>query len=63
MEVSIGDESSFTLNFANNQVILAADEADIDYMLRKLHEEYKNGAHNKSFKTRIPVSYTHLYFV
>ena len=43
--VSIGDENIFTLNFGDGEVILGEDEADIDHMLRQLHEENsENGA-------------------
>ena len=44
MGVSVGRESIFTLSFADDQVILAEDEVDTDYMLRKLYEEYEKWA-------------------
>lgn len=40
MGVRIGDDTLYTLHFADDQAILAEDEADVDYMLRKLDEEY-----------------------
>ena len=40
MGVPIAEDKLFTLHFADDQAILAEDRMDIDYMLRKLHEEY-----------------------
>ena len=37
---SMGRECIFTLLFADDQVVLAEDEDDLKYMLRKLIEEY-----------------------
>ena len=41
MGIEIGDSRLFTLHFADDQVILAEDDDDICYMLRKLDEEYE----------------------
>lgn len=40
MGIQVDGEKLFTLNFADDQVILAEDEDDVYYMLRKLDEEY-----------------------
>ncbi|XP_030768215.1 uncharacterized protein LOC115891796 [Sitophilus oryzae] len=40
MGIQIGNHCLTTLLFADDQVIVANDEEDIDYMLRKLKEEY-----------------------
>lgn len=40
MGVPIGDQRLCTLHFAGDQVILAKDEMNICYMLRKVEEEY-----------------------
>lgn len=41
MGVYIGDTCLYTLQFADDQVIIANDKDDIEYMARKLKEEYK----------------------
>jgi hypothetical protein len=33
----------YSLSFADDQVLLAQDHDDMEYMARKLKEEYKNG--------------------
>lgn len=40
MGIEIGENCLFTLLFADDQVILANDEDDIEYMYRKLEEEF-----------------------
>ncbi|KAK7794664.1 hypothetical protein R5R35_003782 [Gryllus longicercus] len=40
MGMNIGDETLFSLLFADDQVIMAEDEDDVTYMFRKLVEEY-----------------------
>ncbi|XP_050497794.1 uncharacterized protein LOC126878967 [Diabrotica virgifera virgifera] len=40
MGIPIDDDRLYTIHFADDQAILAEDESDIDYMLRKLKEEY-----------------------
>lgn len=40
MGIPVGDERLYTLHFAYDQVILAKDESDLDYMLPTLAEEY-----------------------
>jgi hypothetical protein len=40
MGVKIGDHTLYSLHFADDQVILAEDQDDIHYMLRKIDEEY-----------------------
>lgn len=40
MSVSIGNVKLFTLHFADGQVIIAEDEDDICYMVRKLNDAY-----------------------
>lgn len=42
MGIQIHDKTLFTLFFADDQVVVAADEMDSNYMMRKLVEEYKN---------------------
>lgn len=41
MGITIGDETLYTLLFADDQVIIAEDADDSNYMLRKLQEEYE----------------------
>lgn len=41
MGISIGNDKLFTLHFADDQVIMAEDEDDVYYMIRKLDEEYR----------------------
>jgi len=41
MGISIGADFLYTLMYADDQVILANDEEDINYMTRKLIEEYE----------------------
>lgn len=40
MWITVDDHRLFTLHFADDQVKLAEDEIDINYMIRKLSEEY-----------------------
>jgi len=42
MGIPINDKFLYTLLFADDQVVVAMDEQDSNYMIRKLHEEYKN---------------------
>ncbi|KAG8333849.1 hypothetical protein J6590_102119 [Homalodisca vitripennis] len=41
MGVLTGRDQIFTLLFADDQVVVAEDEEDLEYMLRKLTEEYE----------------------
>lgn len=41
MGIDIGDTCLYTLQFADDQVIMANDKDDLEYMARKLREEYK----------------------
>ncbi len=41
MGVPIGNKSLYTLLFADDQVIIAQDAEDVEYMFRKLLEEYQ----------------------
>ncbi|XP_072378004.1 uncharacterized protein [Diabrotica undecimpunctata] len=41
MGLSIGDETLYTLHYADDQVVIAQDKEDLEYMARKLMEEYK----------------------
>ncbi|XP_046662697.1 uncharacterized protein LOC124355579 [Homalodisca vitripennis] len=41
MGISVGDRTLYTLHYADDQVILAQDPEDLEYMTRKLLEEYK----------------------
>ena len=53
MGVHLGRESIFTLLFADDQVVIAEDEEDLEYMLRKLIEEYEEwGLEVNSEKTQ-----------
>ena len=40
MGLPIGDETIYTLLFADDQVLITGDQDDSSYMLRKLQEEY-----------------------
>ena len=40
MGIETEDEILFTLLFADDQIVVAADEEDLSYMVRKLEEEY-----------------------
>ena len=42
MGIPINDKFLYTLLFADDQVVVAMDEQDSNYMVRKLHEQYKN---------------------
>ena len=42
MGIPINDKFLYTLLFADDQVVVAMDEQDSNYMTRKLHEQYKN---------------------
>src|SRR5215510_6563048 len=41
MGIPINDKFLYTLLFADDQVMVAMDEQDSSYMIRKLHEQYK----------------------
>ena len=41
MGIPINDKFLYTLLFADDQVVVAMDEQDSNYMIRKLHEQYK----------------------
>lgn len=41
MDVEIGETCLYTLQFADNQVVVANDKDDLAYMARRLQEEYK----------------------
>ncbi|XP_072383859.1 uncharacterized protein [Diabrotica undecimpunctata] len=41
MGLSIGDETLYTLHYADDQVVIAQDKEDLEYMARKLMEENK----------------------
>ena len=40
MEIPIRNEHLYTLCFPDYQVVIAQDEEDLSYMVRKLNEEY-----------------------
>ncbi|XP_072375789.1 uncharacterized protein [Diabrotica undecimpunctata] len=41
MGLSIEDETVYTLHYADDQVVIDQDKEDLEYMARKLMEEYK----------------------
>jgi hypothetical protein len=41
MGIPIGDNTEYTLHFADDQLIIAQDLDDVEYLRRKLIEEYK----------------------
>lgn len=41
MGLQIGDEKLFSLYFADDQMVIAEDQDDLNYMIRKLQEEYE----------------------
>ena len=41
MGIPINDKFLYTLLFADDQVVLAMHAQDSNYMIRKLHEQYK----------------------
>lgn len=41
MGIQLGDICLYTLQFTDDQVILASDKNDLEYMARKLQEEYE----------------------
>lgn len=41
MGLQVGDDTLYSLYFADDQVVIAEDEEDLSYMVRKLHEEYE----------------------
>lgn len=38
---NIGDTTVYTLHYANDQVVIAQNKEDLEYIARKLVEEYK----------------------
>ena len=40
MGIQVGNDTLFSLNFADDQVLFAGDEEDASYMVRKLQHEY-----------------------
>ena len=40
MGIPVGNDTLFSLNFADDQVLFAGDEEDASYMVRKLQHEY-----------------------
>lgn len=42
MGLRVGGDTLFTLFFTDDQIIMAEDEEDLGYMVRKLKEEYEN---------------------
>ena len=53
MGVDLGDVCLYTLQFADDQVIMASDKGDLEYMTRKLQEEYKRwGLEINTLKTK-----------
>ena len=42
MGIQINNDHLYSLNFADDQIIFAEDDNDINYMIRKLKEEYEN---------------------
>jgi len=51
MGIPINDKFLYTLLFADHQVVIAMDEQDSSYMIRKLHEQYKNWGLDINYKT------------
>ena len=43
MGIPIQNTYVYSLNFADDQVLLAQDHDDMEYMARKLKEEYEKG--------------------
>lgn len=41
MGLRVGDDTLFTLFFADDQIVMSEDEEDLSYMIRKLQEEYE----------------------
>jgi hypothetical protein len=41
MELEIQDTTIYSLLFADNQLLIAQDYEDLEYMTRKLMDEYK----------------------
>ncbi|XP_030752249.1 uncharacterized protein LOC115879488 [Sitophilus oryzae] len=41
MGLRVGDDTLFTLFFADDQIVISEDEEDLSYMIRKLQEEYE----------------------
>ena len=41
MGIPIQDTHVYSLNFADDQVLIAQDHDDMEFMVRKLKEEYK----------------------
>jgi len=55
MGIQISDNRTlYTLHFANDQVVIAQDKEDLEYMTRKLLKEYEElGAVGKPFQNQI----------
>jgi hypothetical protein len=43
MGIPIQNTRVYSLNFADDQVLIAQDYDDMEFMVRKLKEEYENG--------------------
>lgn len=41
MWLKVGDDTSFTLYFADDQIVMVGDEDDLQYMVSKLNEEHE----------------------
>lgn len=50
MGIQINNDTLFTLYFADNQVVIAEDEMDLSYIVRKLKEQYKEAGLNINMK-------------
>lgn len=63
MGIPIGDNLIFTLSFADDQVVLAQDAYDMEFMLRRLHNTYTKWGLNINFnKTEYMVTGTEANF-
>jgi hypothetical protein len=44
MGIPINDADLFSLNYAYDQIVLAQDAFDLEYMMRKLKQSFVSGA-------------------
>lgn len=50
MGIPVGEHILYSLSFADDQVVIAQDSYDLEFMLNRLHEEYERWGLKISFK-------------
>ena len=52
MGIPIQNTHAYSLNFADDQVLIAQDHDEMEFMARKLKEEYEKWGLNNGFKKK-----------